>query len=204
MLMQIAQRHFDSDCPWPAMRAQWLARMEKLAPVFLKAEAARQAKGTLAVSEAWGVMQIPSVGITITCKADRIDMTPENTALIYDYKTGTVPSKAMQNSFDKQLLVEAVMVDRGAFDALGPKPVAGAAFLGINAEMKDVAAPLEDTPIEDIYAGLETLFGNWANPERGYSARIAMFSKDDVSPYDHLSRFGEWSMANAPKPEDLS
>lgn len=204
MLMHIAQRRFEQDCPWPAMRAQWLARMEKLAPVFLKAEALRQAKGALAVSEAWGVMDIPSVGITITCKADRIDMTPENAALIYDYKTGTVPSKSMQNSFDKQLLVEAVMVERGAFADLGPKPVAGASFLGINTDMKDVAAPLDETPIHDVYAGLETLFGNWADPQRGYSARIAMFSKDDASPYDHLSRFGEWTMANPPKPEDLS
>jgi double-strand break repair protein AddB len=203
-LMLIARRYFAAHCPWPTIRAQWIARMEKLAPVFLKAEVLRQQKGTLAVSEGWGVLEIPSVGISITCKADRIDMTPDNTALIYDYKTGAVPTKDMQLKFDKQLLVEAVMVDRGAFKDLGPKPVAEAAFLGVNATMRDVPAPLADASIEDVYAGLETLFGKWSDPSTGYSARMAMFSKEDASPYDHLSRYGEWTMADLPTPEDLS
>lgn len=203
-LLETARRHFDAHCPWPTIRAQWIARMEKLAPVFLRAEALRQQKGTLAVSEGWGVLEIPSVGISITCKADRIDLTPDKTALIYDYKTGTVPTKDMQLKFDKQLLVEAVMVDRGAFKDLGAKQVSEAAFLGVNAAMRDVPAPLADAPIEDIYAGLETLFTKWADPATGYSARMAMFSKEDVSPYDHLSRYGEWTMADKTTPEDLS
>ena len=203
-LMETAARHFNDQCPWPTIRAQWMARMEKLAPVFLTAEAKRQAKGALAVSEGWGVMDIPSVGISITCKADRIDLTPDNTALIYDYKTGTVPTKDVQEKFDKQLLAEAVMVSKGAFKDLGAKDVAGAVFLGVNAAMKDVPAPLDKAPIETVYAGLETLFGRWNMPNTGYSARMAMFSKDDVSPYDHLSRYGEWTMADLPTPEDVS
>ncbi|MCK0120749.1 double-strand break repair protein AddB [Loktanella sp. F6476L] len=203
-LMETAARHFTANCPWPTIRAQWMARMEKLAPVFLAAEAMRQAKGSLAVSEGWGEMHMPSVGICITCKADRIDLTPENTALIYDYKTGTVPTKDVQEKFDKQLLAEAVMVSRGAFKDLGEKRVDEAVFLGVNAAMRDVPAPLDENPIEAVYAGLETLFGKWNTQTTGYSARMAMFSKDDFSPYDHLSRFGEWTMADLPKPEDLS
>ena len=70
--------------------------------------------------------------------------------------------------------------------------------------MKDVPAPLDKAPIELVYAGLETLFGKWNMPTTGYSARMAMFSKDDASDYDHLSRFGEWTMADMPKPEDIS
>jgi RecB family exonuclease len=181
-----------------------MARMEKLAPVFLAAEGIRQSKGRLAVSEGWGVMEMPSVGISITCKADRIDLTPDNTALIYDYKTGTVPTKDVQEKFDKQLLAEAVMVSRGAFKDLGAKHVDEAVFIGVNAAMRDVPAPLDDNPIEGVYAGLETLFSKWNTQTTGYSARMAMFSKDDYSPYDHLSRFGEWTMADRPNPEDLS
>lgn len=203
-LMQTAARHFEDQCPWPTIRAQWMARMAKLAPVFLAAEAKRQAKGALALSEAWGVMEITSVGVSITCKADRIDLTPENTALIYDYKTGTVPTKDVQEKFDKQLLAEAVMVSRGAFKDLGEKDVADAVFLGVNAAMRDVPAPLDKAPIDLVYAGLERLFGKWNMPTTGYSARMAMFSKDDASDYDHLSRFGEWTMADLPTSEDVS
>jgi ATP-dependent helicase/nuclease subunit B len=203
-LMAVSARHFADQCPWPTIQAQWMARMEKLAPVFLAAEAKRQAKGSFALSEAWGKMEIPSVGISITCKADRIDMTPDDTALIYDYKTGSVPSKDVQERFDKQLLAEAVMVHRGAFKDLGQKDVDSAVFIGVNAAMKDVSAPLDKASIELVYSGLETLFGKWNMPTTGYSARMAMFSKDDASDYDHLSRFGEWTMADMPKPEDIS
>lgn len=203
-LMETAARHFADQCPWPTIRAQWMARMEKIAPVFLAAEALRQAKGALEISEGWGEMHMPSVGMCITCKADRIDMTPENTALIYDYKTGTVPTKEVQEKFDKQLLAEAVMVSRGAFKDLGEKHVDDAVFIGVNAAMRDVAAPLDKNPIDAVYAGLETLFTKWNTATTGYSARMAMFSKDDFSPYDHLSRFGEWTMADLPEPEDLS
>ncbi|MEL6570478.1 MAG: double-strand break repair protein AddB [Pseudomonadota bacterium] len=197
-LLAIAQRHFDIHCPWPTMRALWIAQMARLAPVFLKAEAARQSAANFALSEAWGVLEIPEVGICLTCKADRIDLTPENTALIYDYKTGTVPSKNMQLQFDKQLLAEAVMVERGAFRDLGEKSVGGAAFLGIKEDGKVVPAPLDETDTTAIYSGLVSLFGRWADPSLGFTARTAMFTRDQASDYDHLSRFGEWTMAQPP------
>jgi len=96
------------------------------------------------------------------------------------------------------------MVERGAFKDLGESPVSEAAFVAVNTTMRDVPAPLEKAPTEDVYLGLETLFGKWQLLETGYSARMAMFSKDDVSPYDHLSRYGEWTMADQPVPEDLT
>jgi len=96
------------------------------------------------------------------------------------------------------------MVARGAFKDVGPLPVSDATFVAVNTTMRDVPAPLNKAPIDEVYAGLETLFGKWQLPETGYSARMAMFSKDDVSPYDHLSRYGEWTMADHPTPEDLT
>ncbi len=203
-LIATAQRHFDAKCPWPTIRALWMAQMIRIAPAFLSAEALRQEKGTFKVSEIKGLLEIPEVGITLTCKADRIDLTADDHALIYDYKTGQVPTKTMQENFDKQLLAEAVMVERGAFKELGPKPVAEAAFLGIKEDNKTVPAPLAKTDIDTIYAGLVTLLGYWADASSGYSARTAMFTKEQASPYDHLSRFGEWTMNADPVPEDLS
>lgn len=204
LLLAIAEKHLTEGCPWPAIRAQWTALIHKIADPFLQAEAARQARGSVALSEGWGEMLMPAVDVTITCKADRIDTTASGEALIYDYKTGVVPSVAVQLKFDKQLLVEAVMVERGAFKDLGPKPVRGAAFLGIKASMDEVAAPLDKAPIDTIHTGLETLFDKWNQPQTGYTARMAMFTTTDFSAYDHLSRFGEWSLADLPKPEVLT
>ena len=140
----------------------------------------------------------------LTCKADRIDLTETDTALIYDYKTGTVPTGPQQEKFDKQLLLEAAMVERGAFEGLGAKQVVDAAFLGINAEMKTVRAPLAKVSPDQVWNELEALFLAWQQEDRGYTARLALFSKDDKSPYDHLSRYGEWDTSQHPKPERLT
>ncbi|MEO0905427.1 MAG: PD-(D/E)XK nuclease family protein, partial [Pseudomonadota bacterium] len=138
------------------------------------------------------------------CKADRIDLTETGSALIYDYKTGAVPTKNQQLTFDKQLLLEAAMVELGAFENLGRMSVAGAEFIGVNAAMRNVPAPLNDTPPDQVWAELETLFANWQTVDRGYTARLALFSKTDQSDYDHLSRYGEWDTSDDPEPQVLT
>ena len=203
-LLEIAQAEFEAKCPWPTVRAQWMARLERIIDPFLAGEAARQQKGALQTSEAWGEMLVPSTGVTITCKADRFDLSPNGSALIYDYKTGVVPTKDVQKKFDKQLLVEAVMVEKGAFASLGTKDVEGAVFVAVNAAMKDVPAPLIDLSTAEIWAELEQHLQHWEDVQSGYTARRALQTRTDFSPYDHLSRFGEWKLGDEPVPEALS
>mgnify|MGYP001794777253 CR=1 FL=1 len=203
-LMQIASEEFTTHCPWPTIRAQWMARMDRSADQFLADEAARQALAADHKIEAYGEIVVAPSGVLLTCKADRIDLTETGSALIYDYKTGAVPTKNQQLTFDKQLLLEAAMVELGAFESLGRMSVAGAEFIGVNAAMRNVAAPLNDTPPDQVWAELETLFANWHDVNRGYTARLALFSKTDQSDYDHLSRYGEWDTSDDPGPQVLT
>lgn len=202
--MDLARAHFQQHCPWPAIRAQWLARLDRTIELFLADEVGRQTTADKHLVELKGKSTLPLVGMALTCKADRIDLTADNHAIIYDYKTGMVPSLKQQEKFDKQLLLEAAMVEKGAFSDLGAKPVKSAAFIGLNAAMKFQPAPLDKNPVADVWADLEKLFANWQNPARGYTARLALFSKSDISPYDHLSRFGEWDTSDDPKGETLT
>ncbi|PUB17196.1 double-strand break repair protein AddB [Yoonia sediminilitoris] len=203
-LMQIAQEEFDAQCPWPTIRAQWIARMERSVDKFLADEQDRQAQAVTCNTESWGEIGVNQTGVTLTCKADRIDLSAEGEALIYDYKTGTVPSAPQQEKFDKQLLLEAAMVTFGAFKTIGPKPVKSATFIGVNTTMKNSAAPLKKQPVDQVWAELDTLFANWQRLDRGYTARLALFLKNDISPYDHLSRFGEWDTSDDPAPVVLT
>ncbi len=203
-LMDITRNHFAAKCPWPTIRAQWIARMDRAADIFLADEATRQAAAATQMTEVNGKIELPDQNITLTCKADRFDITPDDNVLIYDYKTGQVPTAGQQENFDKQLLLEAAMVERGAFKTLGRKQVSKASFIGVNAAMKVVAAPLEKQPPDTVWAELETLFGNWQKPSRGYTARLALFLKADISPYDHLSRYGEWETSDDAAPEVLT
>lgn len=203
-LMGIAQELFERDCPWPTIRAQWLSRLDRVADIFIAGEVDRQALAPKRLLEQEGKISVGTTGVDLTCKADRIDLTLDGLAYVYDYKTGMVPSKKQQISFDKQLLLEAAMIELGAFTNVGRKPVEGASFVAVNTDMRDVPAPLKDHPAMQVWDEFQTLLLEYQQKSRGYSARLAMFATTDRSDYDHLSRFGEWDTSHDVMPEDLT
>jgi RecB family exonuclease len=202
-LLAIADEEFTANCPWPTIRAQWLGRFVQIADLFLEGETARQSIARPELFEEKGKAMVGASGVNLVCKADRIDLTDAGAALIYDYKTGEVPSAAKQARFEKQLLVTAAMVERGAFERLGARQVEEAVFVGVKNDMKTTPAPLTDHPPDQVWADLEKLFQRWQERDRGYTARLAMFTKNDISDYDHLSRYGEWDTSHDAVPEVL-
>jgi double-strand break repair protein AddB len=202
-LLQIAQDQLDQDCPWPGIRAQWMARLRRIAPRFIADEAQRRRDGEIALLEGRGEILTPQAQVTLVCKADRIDLSMSGQALIYDYKTGAIPSEKQQLHFDKQLLLEAAMVERGAFTAMGEVPVQRATFVDVGAKMANVDAPLHKAAPDEVWSQFQTLMLAWQQPDRGYTARLALFSKDQAGYFDHLARYGEWTMSDPCVPQVL-
>ncbi|MEO1639555.1 MAG: double-strand break repair protein AddB [Pseudomonadota bacterium] len=203
-LLAMAAEDFTAHCPWPTVRAQWMAGFTRIVDAFLTGEAARQAKATDPRVELNGAVTLAPADVKLVCKADRIDLTPNGAALIYDYKTGTIPSTKQQKQFDKQLLLEAAMVERGGFAQLGHRKVADAIFVAVNTQMRDVPAPLDEVPADQVWDELGTLMSAWQDPTQGYIARRAYFLKSDQSDYDNLSRYGEWDDSMTAVPEVLT
>ncbi|MEO1798778.1 MAG: PD-(D/E)XK nuclease family protein, partial [Pseudomonadota bacterium] len=166
----------------------------RAAPWFISTERTRAAGVTQTALETKGALTLPSRDFTLTGEADRIDLTSDGRARIFDYKTGTPPSDKQQRAFDKQLLLEALMAERGAFDALGPVPVERAAYIGLGSTPSERDAPLGES---EVWAEFETLIARMQSPDHGFTARRAMEREADKSPYDLLSRHGEWSSADA-------
>ncbi|MBN9886011.1 double-strand break repair protein AddB [Salipiger abyssi] len=189
--------------PYPTTRHLWRARLAKIALWFTETERARQAVATPAHYEIMGHGEIPQLGFTLRGKADRIDIDARGGAHLYDYKTGAAPSPKEQRYFDKQLLLEAAMVERGAFRELQPRHTERAVFVSVAANPKEVPAPLDEMPAAQVWAEFETLMTRWAEPERGYTARAALLKEKDVSEYDHLARFGEWDVIDEAQREVL-
>ena len=52
-----------------------------------------------------------------------------------------------------------------------------------------------------MLTALATLLTAWADPRRGYTARMAVESDARAGDFDHLSRFGEWDLSEAPRLE---
>ncbi|MBA84146.1 double-strand break repair protein AddB [Thalassobius sp. S69A] len=203
-LNQIAADVLAQTVPWPEIRSLWSARVARVADWFVEHEKSRQQETHPAQLEISGKASIPQLGFTLSAKADRIDLDALGRAYLYDYKTSNPPMPAQQKAFDKQLLLEAAMVERGGFDPLGPQKVARATYIGLGATPKEVDAPLGDEPPEVVWAKFEQLISAYLEPDSGFTARRAMFKDQDISDYDPLSRFGEWDLTVPPSKEDLS
>ncbi|MCP1167594.1 double-strand break repair protein AddB [Limimaricola litoreus] len=201
-LMAVTEEVLEAQCPWPTVRRLWIARIVRISDWFLTTEAARQKLATPRHFEIDGSARMEDLNFTLTAQADRIDEGPEGLH-IYDYKTGAPPTKSQQKTFEKQLLLEAAMAERGGFDKAGAGRVAGASYIGLAGKGTTVDAPLDEIPPAQVWAQLRELIARWQEPERGYSARMAMMSDKDRSDYDHLSRFGEWDFSQEARGEDV-
>ncbi|WP_152452715.1 MULTISPECIES: double-strand break repair protein AddB [unclassified Roseivivax] len=201
--LEAIERELARAVPFPLARQLWQARFARIAKSFADEEQARQSRAQLARFEIDGAATLPALGFTLKTRADRIDLDDRSGAHLYDYKTGKPPGEKEQLYFDKQLLLTAAMVEMGAFREFEPRHIADARFIGLGASGGEVSAPLEKAPPREVWAGLERLIARYLDESQGFTARRAMFSDTDRSDFDHLSRLGEWDLADDPLAEVL-
>ena len=203
-LTEVCETILAKNVPWATARALWSARLNRVAEHFISGEKARRDRARPVAYEREASARVPQLDFELVGKADRIDRTETGELVIYDYKTGNPPSKDEQTYFDKQLLLEAAMAEKGGFRDLDPADVLGAIYIGLGNTPKDVAAPLDTTPADQVWSEFLQLISYYADASSGFTARRAMQSDRDAGVYDHLARFGEWDVTIAPDAEDLT
>ncbi|MGB7243191.1 MAG: double-strand break repair protein AddB [Sulfitobacter sp.] len=205
-LLETAFDVLSEDVPWPAMRAMWRAQIVRVADWFIAGEIARRktAQPIAFEKQARGKLVFRDIGFTLNGMADRIDRQANGEILIYDYKTGRPPSKKEQTQFDKQLLIEAAMVEEGAFADVGPAVVKAATFIGLGASPIEIAAPILDETPSAVLRDLHRLISQYQRFDQGYTSRRMMQQDAFPGDYDHLARFGEWDGTDIAVPEDLT
>ncbi|GGB18063.1 double-strand break repair protein AddB [Allosediminivita pacifica] len=191
--------------PFPTVRALWQARLNRVARWFTETEATRRTQARPTHFETEAQDGIPALDFALTAKADRLDLDTAGNVHLYDYKTGAAPSAKEQAHFDKQLLLEAAMAERGSFKGIGRLKVARATYISLTASKpQEVAAPLDDMPPAKVWEEFETLIAAYMDPAKGFAARRALRSETDVSDYGQLSRFGEWDVTDDPQTDPLT
>ena len=195
-LLQEANAQLESAVPWPAARQLWQARIDRIADWFVETELVRQTRATPTLFEGKGRMELASLGVTITARADRIDQTKDGALIIYDYKTGAPPTEKEQVNFERQLLIEAAMAEQGAFADLQPQSVQSAQYIGLGSNPKCVDAPLVDEPPQKVLAELHSLIASYLEPDQGFLSLRAIKTEDARGDYDQLARFGEWDVSD--------
>lgn len=184
--------------PWPAARVMWQMRMDRVANGFIEDEKTRQDIARPIAYEVKGGRDIPALGFRLTCEADRIDRKEDGDLILYDYKTGAPPSKAEQEHYDKQLLLEAAIAEQGGFDKIDAAPVADAFYIGLGSKPGNHPAPLDKITPDQVWARFERLIAAYLRADQGFTARRAMQKGQDHSDYDQLARFGEWDTTAPP------
>jgi len=189
----------------PALRAQWTAAVRRIAGPFVAEEALRWQAATPAWFEVRGEFgfDLPDASpFRLVGIADRIDVTPDGRAAIYDYKSGHVPSPAEQKAFDKQLYLLALMAEAGAFrdpDPVPPLRVSHVGYLGVGIRLSGNSPEIDTDILATFRTELLSLLAAYRQPDQGYTARAIPQREDDRGDYDQLSRFGEWGPAAPPR-----
>ncbi|MEP3676177.1 double-strand break repair protein AddB [Sulfitobacter sp.] len=204
-LLTISEQILTDLVPWPAARTIWLAKLARVADWFITAEQERlrHARPIAFEKDAQGKLELADLGFTLKGVADRIDRSENGDIQIYDYKTGKPPTEKQQAHFDKQLLIEAAMVEEGAFKNVGIAPVSKAVFIGLGNPPVEVEAPLQEEPPAEILESLRTLIKAYLDPNQGFTARRMMERDDFAGNYDHLARYGEWDGSDPAQSEDV-
>ncbi len=203
-LLQISETVLNKKVPWPTIRELWRARIERVCDHIVAGEKERNSLAKPIAFERSAAGHIDKLGFTLSAKADRVDQMPDGRLLIYDYKTGTPPSKSEQTYFDKQLLLEAALAEQGDFKDLNAATVADAIYIGLGSTPKDQPAPLNETPPSQVWDEFISLITQYNIDGKGFTSRRAMHLDSESGDYDQLARFGEWDATSKVNPEELS
>ncbi len=202
-LLSIAHSELQNAVHWPATRVHWWAQLASIFDRLFDDEVERRNTTHQLAREVKGFYPVPDTPFRIKGKADRIDRNEEG-LIIYDYKTGKPPSKKEIELFDRQLVIEALMAEAGAFIDVPPEPVTQVVHVGLGRTPETQSTEL--TGINDLVSVLGDLTSflmKFDDPSTGYIARRAMEAIRYEGDYDHLARFGEWDESQGSTPEPM-
>ena len=202
-LLEITDAVLNAEVPWPSARLFWRARIAGIADRLVADEAHRLTQGKPTVVESFAQLSVPGTDFRLIAKPDRLDLLNDGRVHVYDYKSGKPPTDAQIAHFDKQLPLEAAMVEQGAFDCLGRADVDGISYIQLGGEGKTETRSFGPGFAQETWAGFVALIGLYLRGERGFTARLAMERTDHASDYDHLSRHGEWDTTEPAQSESF-
>ena len=202
---EVIDAEFGARVPWAATAASWRGLLSLIADPLIASEQHRRQSANPLAAETVGLFPLPGTDFTIKGKADRLDQHHDGGLVIYDYKTGTVPTAKQVRYFDRQLLIEALMAVHGAFQDIPASDVREVAYIDIGKRLQVKSIDLDDdTDPARVLIELTNLLTKYASPETGYISRRAMEKERFEGDYDHLARFGEWDASETTKPRPVS
>ncbi len=176
-------------------RAAERERMRVSAEVLIAWFAKRRAKGATIYREKKGVLKLDDVDLS--CVADRIEIGPAHVAIL-DFKTGEPASvKQVESGLSPQLLLEAAMLARGAFEGVPKAETNELAYWRFgNSDPTPKPLPLDAMAnAEKALDSLRALLARYAEADQPFLSKPRVQFINRYGDYDHLARRKEWADA---------
>lgn len=194
----------------PALAAWWAPRLARIADWVIGAEAARQAgRGgdapVLTRTEQAGralLTGLPGGDFVLRGRVDRVDRAADGALTLFDYKTGTLPRRrSVFAGWQSQLVLEAAMMERGAFGPELAGPVAELLYWRLTGgpEAGEVLPVATGQELADLIAAawdnLRGLIAMYDDPAQPYLSHPHPDESPRFADYARLARVAEWSAA---------
>ncbi len=208
LITHILDEEFDAIALPPHIDAVWRPRFAAVARAFVDWHLKRAPGVRKSLTEVPASLDLSVGGIRLTGIADRIDILPDGSADIIDYKTGSTPSlKVARALLDPQLALEAAAIRRSAFRGPGQREPANLLYVRLKPGERFEAEQVNNEGAktnpksavelaEDSLAELEKLLTGLIDGRFGFASRLIPEQERDYGgEYDHLARVAEWSSA---------
>jgi ATP-dependent helicase/nuclease subunit B len=201
-LIAVGRDAFGANLARPGVWAFWWPRFERIARWFVAQETERRTLLDRAWHEVEGnlVIEGPVGPFVLTAKADRIDRRADGKLVVFDYKTGVLPSaREVQTGFAPQLPLEGAIAAAGGFRGVPPGEVLALLYWRLSGgrvpgeERAAAKASSAEDLIREALEGLKELVAAFDNPATAYEARPHPAYVPRYSDYLHLARVKEWS-----------
>ena len=184
----------------PALQSFWLPRWERIATWAVANWGSQGLPAERSAVELKGTLELdgPAGPFTLSATADRIDLLPNQTTRLIDYKTGAPPTqREVEAGFAPQLPLEVAITTGGGFPGIPASPVSEASFWHVHGRgdggaIRPVKGDLSQLA-DDALEGLRQLIARFDDPSTAYPSQpVAQFAPK-YSNYTHLARIAEWA-----------
>lgn len=201
-LLEIGRTAFAPFNDRPQVAAFWWPRFERIAAWFIEREEERRAAGfRVLAAECQGRIALANEAFTLDGRADRIDRLPDSTAVIIDYKTGTLPTKKdIDSGLEPQLPLLALLAEAGGFEGLNQLNIGQLSYWQLKGshdgeeKILDISGDLA-ARISRAQDNLEALVAAFADPAMPYRAVPRPYLAPRYDNYGQLARLAEWDIA---------
>lgn len=205
--LEMGRLAFETAPNRPGVTAFWWPRYADVAHWMAIWETELRAGLTRTHAEIKGELTLPGFDrpMTLSARADRVDECADGSFAIYDYKTGSPPSKKqVEAGLSPQLPLEAAIAAAGGFVAesgapLDARPVSVLSYLHLSggdpgaAEKKVSQDGSADAAT--VLEGLVALLQRYESEGTPFLSRPRVQFQALWGDYDHLARVREWTAA---------